>query len=321
MKYKSTAIYLLAASIAAGLYFFDTRHQEEKSRQEEKAKKLIKTEIGQIETISLEKDSGRILLSKKNTSGEEWDLMDPIKSAADKFEVEKLKKALSELKYSRLISESPGSLSQFGLDSPSLTIKYTSKNGSGYISFGIQNPSEDGFYTITGSDDKVYLVDRSAKEKVDANLYQLRKKKIFSISFEEVREFSIKRDAEEWILTKKDGNWHFKDDLDFEVDSQKVDSIVRMFLMAEALSFEEKVSNNLESLGLKRPSARVSLSDGEKTEEIFLGAPVGKNSSKIYAKMRDKTQIITVDKWLLSDLPKARVLVKKVEEDQENSVK
>jgi hypothetical protein len=321
LKYKSTAIYFLAASIAAGLYFFDIRHQEEQSRLEKEAKRLIRTKPSQIETISLEKKSGRILVKKNSASEEEWDLIEPIKSPADKFEIEQIKKTLSELRYTRLITENPKNLSQFGLDNPVLTIKFTSKNESRSISFGTQNPSGDGFYTSTGSDNKVYLVDKSAKEEVDASLYQLRDKKLFRISFEGVKKFSIRQGSEEWILKKKGDEWHFKNDLDFEVDSQKVNSIIRKFLMAEALSFVKEAPNDMESFGLKSPSARVSLSDEKITEEILLGNYIDNNGSKIYAKMSDKPQIIAVDKWLLSDLPKARVLIRKVPEDKKNNDK
>ncbi|MFC1883338.1 DUF4340 domain-containing protein [Thermodesulfobacteriota bacterium] len=321
MRYRATVIYLIAASIAAGLYFFDLRHRKDQTRQEEKAKRLIQTEFNNVETISFEKSSVRIVLNKKSDSSEEWTLAEPIKSPTEKFAVEQLKKDLSELKYSRLIIDNPENLSQFGLDDPSLTIKFTTKKESGSIFFGTQNPSEDGFYTSTGYDGKVFLIDKSAKDKVDISLYQLREKRLFSISFDKVKKFIIERDSEKWILIKKDGSWQFKSDSNFKVEPKKIDSLVRMFVMSEALSFEKENSNALESFGLEKPSAEISLSDEKTSQKILLGRPFDKDDSKIYAKMSNRPQIITVNKWLLSDLPKSRQLIKNITEDQKKEKK
>ena len=317
MKYRSTLFYLIAALIAAGLFFFDKYHGEEKKRLEEKSKILVKTDLNQIDKIFLERKGDRIQIDKIITDGNDgWLIVDPIKTGAEKFAIESFKQDLSDLSYSRLISENAGSLSQYGLDEPSLVIKFFSQKESETLSFGGQNPSGDGYYVSTGHDNKVYLVDKGAKEKVDMSLFQFRDKDLFRIPFEKIKGLSIEQDSRKWFLEKKEGQWQFKDDPDFKVDSSKIDSLLRMFTIAQASSFEKETAGDLEPFGLKRPAAIVRLSGDGKEEVLLLGKTFGKDDAKIFAKMGDKPQVVTVDKWLLSDIPKTKLLLREVEQDQ-----
>jgi hypothetical protein len=50
-----------------------------------------------------------------------------------------------------------------------------------------------------------------------------------------------------------------------------VGDLLRITLVAEALSFVEKKADDLKPYGLDPPEAQVTLSGDEKTEEILLG--------------------------------------------------
>jgi hypothetical protein len=308
---------LIAALIVTGLFFYDRYRSEEKKRQEDESKLLFKADFDQLLKIDLERGDNRISLNKPGSQGKDrWMIVEPVHTAAEKFAVESLKRDLSSLSFSRLISETPENFSQYGLEKPSLIIKISSQKQTETISFGDKNPSGDGYYASTGRDNKVYLVDKNTKDKIAVNLFQLRDKKLFSIPFEHIDEFSIERDSEKWVLVKNEGKWQYKDDSTFEVDSSRVDSLVRMFTISQASSFEKEIAEDLKPFGLDKPAAVIGLSGEKAHEAMLLGKSSEKDETKIFAKMKGKSSIVSVDKWLLSDLPEHKVLLKKTEEDQ-----
>jgi hypothetical protein len=240
----------------------------------------------------------------------------PVETQAEKFAVESFREDLSNLRYSRLISEDPRDLFPYGLVNPSLKIKFLSKKESETIFFGDKNPSEDSYYTTTEHMKKIFLVDKNAKESVDKNLFYFRDKNLFTIPYEQVKDLTIERASEEWRLEKKEGQWMFKDDSAFEVDSTRVNSLVRMFIISQAASFEKESTEDMESFGLKKPAAVIRLAGENKVEELLLGSHSQKDETKIFAKMKDKPPILTVDKWLLADLPEHKDLFRKIDDDR-----
>lgn len=316
MKYKSTVIYLIAASIAAGLFFYDRHQGAEKRRLEENAKLLITAGLNDVERISLERGDERIVLVRNTQQGKDkWVIADPVETGAENFAVESFMQDLTNLSYSRLINENPGDLSQYGLDNPSLKINLFTKNESGTILFGDKNPSGDGYYTSRGQDKKIFLVNESAKESLDKSLFHFRDKSLFSIPFEQVKGLTIERDSEKWVLEKNEGLWKFKDDPAFEVDSSRVNSLVRMFTISQASSFEKEGLEDVKSFGLKRPAAVIRLTGKNTVEELLLGSHPPKDDTKIFAKMKDKSPILTVEKWLLEDLPGHRDFLRKIDDN------
>jgi len=311
LRYRSTILYLAAVLLLLGLYLYDTHRDKKKEQEEQTAKVLLGMKADQIEGIILAGGKEAIELQKtEGTDKNAWNITAPIHATADSLAIEGLKNRLANLKYTRVIAEKADDLARFGLDGPSFIITYNAGKVSGQLAFGSLTPFEDGYYVNKDKDKRIYLVDKFDKQEFDKDLFELRDKRLFTLSPEKVNRFIIDREKDKWTLTRKEGQWRFENDENFRVDTQKIDALVRKFARAEATSFEKETVNDLKSSGLDPAAVVVTLSDGNKSQAILLGNPVKQKQTRIYAKMKGQPQLVTVNKWLLSDLPQNREEIK-----------
>ncbi len=318
MKYRATILYLVAALILAGIYFYDVHKEKKEDEAQITAKGLLDISSDQLDEIILTRGTQTIRLQKGTEPDKrKWKITDPVHAPADRLEIEDLKTRLVNMKYDRIIAEDAADLTRFGLEQPVFSINYKAGAKSGKLSFGSKTPLEDGHYVRKGDEKKIYLVAWADKNVPDKTLFELRDKRLFSLPGEKIKRLIIVSQKVSLTLIKKEGQWLLEDDQDFKIDGKRVESILRKFSWAEASSFEKETADDLSPFGLDRPRAVIILSDGEKSEEIQFGDPSKKNN-KIYAKIKGKPQIVTVDKWLLSDLPQNRDDIK---EDEPEKVK
>jgi len=318
LRYRSTILYLVAALLLVGLYLYDIHQDKKKEQVEKTAKILLGIKTDQIEGIILAEGNETIALQKtKGTDENAWNINAPIRAAADSPAIERLKNRLANLKYTRVITETTDDLVRFGLDDPSFIITYNTGQVSGQLAFGSLTPLEDGYYCNKDRDKRIYLVDKFDKDQLFTSLFELRDKRLFTLSPEKVNQFIIDRGTEKWTLIKKEGQWQFEDDEDFRVDTQKIDTLVRKFAWAKATSFEKEGVNDPEPFGLDSSAVVVTLSDGNISQAILLGNPVKLKRTEIYAKIKDQPRLVTVNKWLLNDLPQNREKIKEEKSAQE----
>lgn len=309
MRYRSTMIYFLAAVLLIGLYVLDVRKEDKEQKEKENAALIFRIEADRLTALTLKKEGQTIALKKSGvTAHPEWRITSPIETGTDHFAVDRFKNRLVGLKYDRIISERADDLSPFGLDRPDFTVTYF-ENGEegGSISLGSKSPLDDGFYARREHETKVFLVSAGARRELDTTLFHLRDKRLFTIESPEVSRVVVERGSGTWIFSKKNGNWILAGDENLRLDQEKVASLIRSTLWESASSFENENAVDLHPYGLDTPGGRITLSDGKKSEQILLGDDFEKDrENRIYALMAGRSQVVTVKKSILADLPKTK---------------
>jgi hypothetical protein len=299
-------------------------HQEKKKKETEKtAKALFKFSADDLEGVTLVKAGETIKIQKKGDPDKKmWQIVAPIQTPAEGYVVDGLMQRLANLKYERIMAENAGDLAQFGLDPPAFTVIFKAKSESGKISFGTETPIEYGTYTRIGEEKKVYLVETPEIKALDKSLFDVRNKKLFSQSVDDVKKIIIDRKQGTWTLVKKkEEGWVFEDDPGFKIDQQKASTLFVDFIMARAASFEKESARDLAPFGLHMPKARITLSGRDGSETILLGDPSENKKNSIFAKMVGKPQVVTVNTSLLEDLPKDREAIKEKEKEEQKEQK
>lgn len=312
MRYRSTILYLVTAILLGCFFFYDIYQNNKKEKVKKTTKQLFKFQADELTYITL--ISGRETIKLQKTGAldkKEWKIVSPIHASTETSRIDSLKDKLANLKYSRIIAEGANDLTQFGLNSPGFTIIYRVNTGPGQLSFGSQTPIDDGYYARRGKEKKVYLIATHDKKDLDKKLFDLRSKRLFTLSPEKIKRFIIERETGKWALIKKDGKWQFENDEAYRIKQQKVDSMIRRFAWVKASSFEKEAVEDLKPFGLQKPRALITLSDDERSEEILIGDPSKENTVRIYAKMKRKPQVVTINKYLVEDIPQNRGALKK----------
>jgi Domain of unknown function (DUF4340) len=316
VRYRSTLLYLLAAIVLVAFYLYETRKEEKEQDAKEEAKVIFPVKVDHLQSLTLKREEETIRLEKPSV-GSDWSIVAPTRAAVDKITLSRLQRTLAELKYERLISEKATDLSEFGLDKPSLVISFRGETEEETLSLGAQSPMGASFYASVSKTGKVYLLSGAQKQELDKSLYDLREKKLLTLEMDKVTNVMIDRKQSRWHLYKKEGRWHLEGDGELKVDQRKVEVFVRPILWADALSFEKETAEDIKTYGLHEPAARIVLSDDTKTEEIVFGDPVkDTGESSLYAMVKGKTQIVTVRKRLLADIPTEKEKIREGEESK-----
>lgn len=301
MKYRSTLIYLILALLLVAFYLYETREEEKKKRAEEETQALFAVKPDDVTSLVLKSGDQEIRVEKKKGV---WEILHPLHSAVDSFALTRLLNRLTGLQSLRVIAESPKDLSEFGLQKPEVTMTFRAGDQDHALYIGYISPIEKGYYAAKAGDGKVYFIAGDDKRALDRPLLELRDKKLFTLKTDSVRRVIIERKAERWVLDKKDGRWLFEGQEDLKIDPEKVEVFVRPILWAEAQTFETEEATDLKPYGLDHPLTRVSLSDGERTEEISYGLDA--SPDRVFAMVKGKPQMVTVRKRLLNDLPQTK---------------
>jgi Domain of unknown function (DUF4340) len=312
---------LFAAIILVAFYLYQTQKEEKEQNAKEEARVIFPVKVDQLRSLTLKKEKETIRL-EKTSADSDWSIVAPIRAATDRMTLSRLQRTLAELKSERLISERATDLSEFGLDKPSLVVSFGGEKEEGALALGGQSPMGTGFYATVGNSGKVTLISAVQKQELEKTLYDLREKKIFSLEMDKIDKVTIERRQGRWHLYKKEGRWHLEGDGEFKVDQRKVEVFVRPILWADALSFEKEAAEDLKAYGLLEPAARIILSDEGKTEEILFGDPVKDTKEvSLYAMVKGRSQIVTVRKRLLDDIPSEKEKIREVEETRKEGSK
>ena len=307
MRARSTVVYLIIALGLALVYLYDIHRERKTKEAQESAVRLFHISPEEVETITLTKADTTIRLQKREISeGSRWWVVAPIEHPADGAAAEALAGRLASLRSMRMLTETPENPNQFGLLEPELTIHFQAQGKSGTLTVGDLLPTEDGYYVQKAGDSRVQIISDLDKKELDKDLHSLRRKRLFTLSLDDVIRFVMTRGSETWQLVAENGQWRFEDDPGFRVNSQKVNSILIRFTRAEALSFVDEPLDTPQSHGLDAPGVTVTLSDGKTTESLLLGKPVS-NGTGLYAKMNGRSQMVTISEHLVESLPASRM--------------
>jgi hypothetical protein len=312
VTYRSTFIYLLVVILFLGFYIFETRRDEKQKTEQEAMKALFSFKPEDLTRLTLRRENQEIVLKKRDDG--EWEITEPLRTPADPLALSRVRNTLAVLKYLRIISKNPGELSEFGLDPPDFVIFYNAGDEEGSLAFGYKSPVEDGFYALKGTDRTVYLVWRPDKNDLDKTLFDLRDKGLFTLQGDQVERLAIERPGHTWVLDKIEEKWFLHGQENIEINQEKVGDILRTTLVAEALSFVKEEVDDLEPYGLDHPQARLVVSGDDQTQEILFGWHPEERA--VYATITGKSQILTVPKRLLDEIPETLEGLKAAEKEE-----
>ncbi len=128
MKFKGT-IWLTAAFIGLVLYHFLIDVPTEKRQKKEKARseKVLLFEAEDVESLTLSGKNGPVTLERVDAN--KWKMTEPVEALGDSTTVSDFLSLLKQLNFIRVVEETPADISVFGLDTPSLQISLSLKNG------------------------------------------------------------------------------------------------------------------------------------------------------------------------------------------------
>lgn len=257
------------------------------------------------ETVVLERSS-----SEQEGEGEikeEWKIVQPGEFKADDSKVRTLLSNARDTEVEQFVTDGPTDLSLYGLESPQITLSLWEKaqESPQQLLLGNADIENTGVYAKRGDQDFLVLVKSEALEQLKKTAFDLRDRKLFSFTPDQVKKIQVKYPELTLLLGKDNDVWKAQEPEQKELLPYKVNNLMYDL---EELEFKEELLTPEEDLsvyGLHEPQVEVTFWE-EADREVFT-LLIGKQQEEkdvLYVKIATENPVYTIEPSFLDELPK-----------------
>ncbi len=300
MRFRNTLI-LALVFVALGAYLYFVEFQ--RAAEEKKKKTLFTFESDAVSAVTLTYPDREIAL--RLTDGA-WRIATPIDAAADETAVKNLVRAIAECEVKKTLDEVPQDLAPFGLDTPKVTVKVTLKDRElPAIRVGKTTPVGYSTYIQRADEPKIYLTTSAFQSGMEKQVKDLRDKRIVQFNEDDVRQVALQSEAQTIRLRKADNKWQLEQPGAFAADSATVRNFLSTLRALHATDFPAEEASDLKTYGLDAPRLTVTLSIGEKLDEVQVLFGGQSDKKDVYIKTNTRPTIFTAAEYAYKDLNKS----------------
>ena len=198
----------MMAAILAGLglylYFVEIPTKQSEESRDVQSKRLLSFDEQQITKLSVSTSGSDVVLTQGGNHT--WQITSPIRTEADKRQVQGLIRALITGKVARVVEDTPSSLTPFGLDAPATVVTIAAGEQEERIAIGDSGPLSSTLYVLRGSDQKVLLTDLTPKDFLNKNLMAFRRKEVLQFNHNDVERLRLTYPQTEMVLYSQEQN-------------------------------------------------------------------------------------------------------------------
>src|SRR5271168_3567020 len=300
MKKSTGIIFLLAAAIAAYVYFYDLKHTkppegtgdvgavvEDDSANAKPAYAIASTDIA-----SLTVDRGGSTANFEQRA-DGWYMTQPVQTRAEQSVVGAIASELASDRVDRTLTTAPDRMSTYGLATPAVTLDFKLKNGTQHkLQLGAKDFSGSKVYAIVDGSKDVSLLSDSILISSDKPLDDFRDQTVLELDSNTVSSFELKNESGTIAAKKTDGSWKIEKPRAVATDSGAISSVLGTIGTARIVSFASNTPDDLAKYGLAQPALTFHAQlDSGKLADLQLGK---KDGSSYFARDPSKPFIFRV---------------------------
>jgi hypothetical protein len=296
----------LAVAVAVGLgayiYFVDSKKEAKPEKAKEKVLTLDKAKVKELTLAGAGKEEVKLV-----KDGASWRLTAPTPAPADSQESESVLSSLEGLEMDEVVTETPGKLSDFGLDPPKSRVAVLQQGAPAQeVLFGNKTPDEGSVYAKQPSKARVFTVPAYSAAVFDKKPFDLRDRDLLHVSRDAVRKLEVTGPDGGYALARDGrGEWAFTSPLPTRAGRWSVDGLLGNLetLRMESVASEE--ATDPKPYGLDKPvrTVRLGLADGN-TKTLEIGAATA--DKKHYARAGGRGLVAVIPDTLIDALAKGK---------------
>ncbi len=267
---KALIIAIICLAAAAVLYLLVVKLSQKSEEADSSDDSLVISSVDsdQITAISYEKDGKSLSFMKEDGT---WYDAEDKSFPVDQDSLTTMTNALGAVSATRKL-DSPEDLSEYGLDSPVLTVRYTASDGKeAEFTVGDTNDAAGGSYLKISGDDAVYLVASDFADTFNSDIYQLADMESFpTITADSITDINVKSGSHTLeIKNDSDGGRTVLENGE-EKENCAESSVTQFINTVTGITFKSHVEYNCKDLskyGLDKPAADISV-DYTTTETV-----------------------------------------------------
>ena len=290
---------VLFVGLGAFVYFYEIEGGKKREEAAEEAKKLFQFEKEEVNSISLVRGDGSIILKKENGG---WKLVAPIEAKTDEAAVEGLVSELSSTQVERSLEPHLVDWKDYGLEDPNLKIALGLKDGRSLdLELGDKDFNQSSVFGRMPHQAKVLVLPTLLHTTVDKELFDFRDKAVLDFDREQVREVRVRSGRKTYRLQKEGEDWSIREPIQARADRSEIRSLLSDLEFARVEEFLERGAGGLKTYGLIAPSSRVDLylGDNRARKTLLVGKQVG---AQFYAKDDSAGDVFKIKEDLVQKL-------------------
>jgi hypothetical protein len=288
VKIRTTLI-LLGLVIAVGVWikFFESK-QPNTVESERQAGNVLNFDRDKLSGIVIKNGDDRVALQLTNGK---WRLTAPVQDQADASAVDNLISDLETWRKVAVVSNregnsAKGSLSQYGLAEPKLTLTLQMPQAPPTIRFGKEAAFTGEMYVQVGEGTPIVIAAQNVLTDISKKPDDFRDRKLTSLTTAQVDRAVVKSLAGEIELAKKNGHWEIEKPLHARGDDEKIGDFLAQLTNARIEEFVANDRGDLHDYGLAEPRGSITIygADEKQGETIELGAVTKKKANELYVR-------------------------------------
>ncbi len=292
MRFKGT-LWLVVALIALIAYYYGVElpSQERKKSEEARSEQLFQFDAADISEFALQSAAQNLRLKRKNA--DTWQLIEPLKAAADNENANAFAAKLSGARFTRVVEEVPEDPASYGLKDPGLTVRLKLKDGKEHtLAIGDVNPLNQKVYVQRGGETRVLLA-ADAREDFEQSVFALRDKSLLKFDARDIDTVRLKNADNDFTLVKKGERWTVSHkDLKSRGDTIEIDNFLHTLENARVKEFVEEAPKSLAPFGLNAPAATLKLHSKKSGKPLTLLAGEKRDTSGYFGKVESAPNVV-----------------------------
>ena len=323
MRFRTTLRLFLAVCILAGAIWVIDRRSESEAKKRELEYSLFDSDAKAVSEFTFEHGDVHVVCSRESGV---WQIKSPLVARADEGEVARILNLFVSIPKEEIIGPSQRrsrglTLKDYGLLDPRARVILGTRLGTRDVIIGYNAPLGDLLYVMYAGGKDVIAVHKSLLDVLPTSIEKLRDRRLLHGDAGMTAKLEIQRPGLFIQLAQVDGEWLIRQPINARADSGLVSRLLDGLYGVEATSFiwdpvikaqsdidetvevtgDATVANQTYHLTDDDASARITVwvNGDEIGKELVLGAAVRDREDRVYAKLRDKASIYSVDKAIL----------------------
>ena len=241
-----------------------------KSPSDMRQRKIMRFASKDLDSIKIVRANMAEITLQKDEEGN-WRMIEPVKSRADKDEVDKLAEAIRGIRVRVFEEDNPKDLSRYGLKKPSLQVEVKYGESTKRLLIGSKDPETGRLYVKLASQPYVYSIDSDLLDKIPKEPFDLRDKTVISFQrFDADRLKLIRPDGKLALRKKGEAKWEIEEPVKVEADEVAVDDLLFALDSLKAKGFVSEKAKELAKYGLERPRLEIQVQEVGKPDVYFV---------------------------------------------------
>jgi len=295
---------VVATALGGYIYFVEMKREPAPRSGAPVREKVFTLETGSIERLEITNAAAETTTVVRQDA--EWAITAPSPADADIVEVSTVVSSIESLERTRVVVETPESLTPFGLEPARITVAFSVAGESDprRLRIGNRTPTGGDLYAQVEGAPAVFLIGSYLEDTFNKSPFDLREKSVLTFSRDGADTLAITRGTTRVALTKSGSDWRVSAPINAAADYAAVDGIIgRLFQARMASLVSADGTGTLRSFGLDTPQAVVTVGTGSSQAQLAIGK-AAEDDTYVFARDLSRPLVFTVDKTLLDELTK-----------------